>query len=165
MEIARQNAAEAGVTVAFRQGNASDMPFDDENFDLIVCCAAFNYFSDPVGALREMYRVLMPQGKALIIDLRKDTPSRSIYEYVDQDMKEMSPINRMITKWSMVRLKSGHTLKKILKTLSLRPVLRIVRSLRLQSASGWRFGWKKTYNSWLFIASFEGHYDCLFGPH
>jgi len=33
VEIARKNAAEAGLKIDFRLGNASDMPFEDETFD------------------------------------------------------------------------------------------------------------------------------------
>ena len=41
VELARKNAAEAGVRADFRQGNASAMPFADASFDLLVCRAAF----------------------------------------------------------------------------------------------------------------------------
>lgn len=41
VEIARKNAREAGVPVDFRLGNASQLPFADESFDLILCRAAF----------------------------------------------------------------------------------------------------------------------------
>jgi len=81
--IARKNAAEAGVQVDFRHGNASAMPFADDSFDLIVCRAAFKNFSEPVKALAEMRRVLRPGGRAIIIDLRRDTPKQEIDSYVD----------------------------------------------------------------------------------
>jgi ubiquinone/menaquinone biosynthesis C-methylase UbiE len=81
--IARKNAAEAGVQVDFRHGNASAMPFADDSFDLIVCRAAFKNFSEPVKALAEMRRVLKPCGRAIIIDLRRDTPTKEIDAYVD----------------------------------------------------------------------------------
>jgi ubiquinone/menaquinone biosynthesis C-methylase UbiE len=72
VEIARGNAANAGVSIDFREGNASRMPFADETFDFTFCSAAFKNFTDPVGALREMHRVLRPGGSAMILDLRKD---------------------------------------------------------------------------------------------
>ena len=50
VEIADRNAKEAKVDVSFRQGNASDMPFESESFDFILCRAAFKNFADPVGA-------------------------------------------------------------------------------------------------------------------
>src|SRR5262249_4276766 len=67
--IAHDNAVKAGVSVDMRHGNASQMPFDDASFDAIVCEAAFKNFSDPVGALNEMHRVLRAGGEASIVDL------------------------------------------------------------------------------------------------
>ncbi|SDI75910.1 class I SAM-dependent methyltransferase [Nonomuraea jiangxiensis] len=78
VRIAGEKAAEAGVAADFRHGNASAMPFDDESFDFIVCCAAFKNFSDPAGALREMHRVLRPGGRVLINDLRKDVSKEAV---------------------------------------------------------------------------------------
>jgi ubiquinone/menaquinone biosynthesis C-methylase UbiE len=84
VEIARRNASEAGVMVDFRQGNVAEMPFDDNRFDLIVCRAAFKNFTEPVRALAEMRRVLAAGGRALIIDLRRDTPQQTVNQHVDQ---------------------------------------------------------------------------------
>ena len=83
VESARKNAAEAGVQIDFRPGNASAMPFGDETFDLIVCRAAFKNFSEPAKAIAEMRRALKPGGRAMIIDLRRDTPKQEIDAYVD----------------------------------------------------------------------------------
>lgn len=83
VEIARQNAAQTGVDVDFRQGDAAQMPFADGSFDFIICTAAFKNFGDPVGALNEMWRALRPGGKTLIIDLRRDVRMGSINNYVN----------------------------------------------------------------------------------
>jgi ubiquinone/menaquinone biosynthesis C-methylase UbiE len=83
VEIARRNADEVGVRVDFQNGNASQMPFPDESFDFLVCRAAFKNFSDPVGALREMRRVLRPGRKGVVIDLRRDVPMAEIDKYVE----------------------------------------------------------------------------------
>jgi len=84
VEIASQNAAEAQVQVDFRRGNASGMPFQRESFDFVLCRAAFKNFSQPMAALREMYRVLKPGGRARIIDLRKDATMEDIAQAVDE---------------------------------------------------------------------------------
>ena len=83
VEIAQRNTREEGVEIDFRHGNASSMPFEDGVFDLIVCRAAFKNFSEPVGALREMRRTLRSGGKAVVIDLRKDTPREEIDAHVN----------------------------------------------------------------------------------
>ncbi len=64
VEIARANAARAGVRVAFHLGNASSMIFGDNTFDFVLCRAAFKNFSEPVRALEEMHRVLKPGGQS-----------------------------------------------------------------------------------------------------
>jgi ubiquinone/menaquinone biosynthesis C-methylase UbiE len=50
VDIARKKAAEAGVHVDFRQGNASGMPFASDAFDFLLCRAAFKNFGQPVRA-------------------------------------------------------------------------------------------------------------------
>ncbi len=72
-----------GVVARFIHGSASDIPLEDGIFDLIVCRAAFKNFSEPLKALNEMHRVLKPEGKAIIIDLRKDASWDEIVAYVD----------------------------------------------------------------------------------
>jgi ubiquinone/menaquinone biosynthesis C-methylase UbiE len=81
VELANANAAEAGVQVDFRQGNASALPFADDSFDLLACSAAFKNFSEPHKALEEMYRVLRPGGTALVVDLNRDVPMSEIRKY------------------------------------------------------------------------------------
>jgi ubiquinone/menaquinone biosynthesis C-methylase UbiE len=95
LELAHRNAAEAGVEVDFRQGNASAMPFADDSFDLLACSAAFKNFSEPHKALEEMYRVLRPGGTALVLDLRKDVPMSEIRKYFGAI--GLSTINRWMT--------------------------------------------------------------------
>lgn len=98
VEIAQKNAAAARVQVDFRLGNASDMPFDDSSFDLMICQAAFKNFSQPVRAIEEMYRVLSPNGTALIIDLRRDASQEAIEREVDG--MGQNAVNRFLTKWA-----------------------------------------------------------------
>lgn len=82
VEIATANARKASVKVDFQHGNASAMPFADDTFDFILCRAAFKNFSQPLEALNEMHRVLKPEGRALIIDLRKDASMDDISAYI-----------------------------------------------------------------------------------
>src|SRR5262245_35617401 len=97
VRIARENAARAGVAVDIRHGNASAMPFGDASFDFVVCMAAFKNFTDPVGALNEIHRVLKPGGRAAILDLRRDATSTEIDAEVEG--MHLSPLNRWLTRW------------------------------------------------------------------
>ena len=78
VEIGRENARKAGVTVDFRHGDAAAVPFEANSFDLVVCQAAFKNFTEPVCALDEMHRVLRPGGSAIIQDLSKDAANADI---------------------------------------------------------------------------------------
>jgi ubiquinone/menaquinone biosynthesis C-methylase UbiE len=109
VEIALGNARKAGAQVEFRHGDAAQMPFSDDTFDFVICTAAFKNFPDPVRVLDEMFRVLRPGGKALIIDLRRDAPVSEINEYVNQ--LNLSWINSFMTKvtFKYMLLKSAYS--------------------------------------------------------
>jgi len=114
VEIARAKAREAAVEIDFRQGNASHMPLADDLFDFLVCSAAFKNFSEPVQALDEMFRVLKPGGKTLIIDLRPDASSEEIETHIREDMA-LTGINFLLTKWAFqsMLLKRAYTKNEI----------------------------------------------------
>lgn len=113
VEIARRNAAAAGVRAEFRQGDASATPFEAESFDFIFCQAAFKNFSRPVQAIAEMYRVLRPGGTALLVDLRRDASPAGI----EQEIKGMGlgPVNEALTRWTfrLMLLKSAYSVTEI----------------------------------------------------
>lgn len=113
VEIAHANAANAGVQVDFRRGNASAMPFPDNTFDFLLCRAAFKNFSEPTRALQEMHRVLKPGGRALIIDLRRDASRESIRKTVDA--MKLGVVNGTITKltFRFMLLKRAYTKSEI----------------------------------------------------
>ena len=97
VKIAQANAAKAGVSVDFRQGNASAMPFADASFDFVICRAAFKNFSEPVKAINEMFRVLKPGGRAVIHDLKRLASPEAIRTAV-RDM-HLGWFNSMLTSW------------------------------------------------------------------
>jgi ubiquinone/menaquinone biosynthesis C-methylase UbiE len=113
VEIARRNAAEAGLKIDFREGNASAMPFQDNTFDFTFCQAAFKNFSEPVKAIAEMYRVLRPGGLSVISDLRRDASA----EDLEQELKGMGlgPINQFMVRWTFknMLLKNAYTVDEM----------------------------------------------------
>jgi ubiquinone/menaquinone biosynthesis C-methylase UbiE len=118
VEIANRNAAQAHVQVDFQRGNASGMPFQSDRFDFLLCRAAFKNFAAPLGALREMHRVLRPGGRALIIDLRKDTSNESVAKAVDE--MKLGSVNTFLTKgaFRFMLLKRAYTKRDFEEMLS-----------------------------------------------
>lgn len=98
VEIEKQNAKNEGVNVDFKQGNASALPLRDGAFDFIICSAAFKNFSEPLVALEEMYRVLKPDGTALILDMNRNNTK----EDIDKEMQKnnMKGFDRWFVKLS-----------------------------------------------------------------
>jgi len=98
VEIARRNAAEAGLKIDFREGNASAMPFKDNTFDFTFCQAAFKNFSEPVKAIAEMYRVLRPGGISVISDLRRDASAGEIEREIEG--MGLGRLNEFMVRWT-----------------------------------------------------------------
>ncbi len=117
VELARKNAAEEGVRVDFKLGNASAMPFADKSFDLLVCRAAFKNFSEPERALKEMRRVLRPGGTGVIIDLRRDASMTEIKHEVDR--MQLGFWSRLFTRetFRLMLLKRAYTKPELEKML------------------------------------------------
>lgn len=59
-------------------GAAECLPFRDNTFDNVLSVGAFNYFNDPLQALREMARVVKPGGSVIVSDEVPNLPNRMI---------------------------------------------------------------------------------------
>jgi ubiquinone/menaquinone biosynthesis C-methylase UbiE len=71
LEIAQSKFSDQH-NVEFFKTNAIALPFNDASFDLVVTASAFHYFPNPIAALREMHRVLKPNGKVVVMDWCRD---------------------------------------------------------------------------------------------
>jgi ubiquinone/menaquinone biosynthesis C-methylase UbiE len=73
---ARQNMADAALSnvIEIKQGNADNIPFPDDYFNIVVSTASIHHWKQPAVGLNEAYRVLKKEGFALIYDLVSDTP-------------------------------------------------------------------------------------------
>ncbi|MBE9060281.1 class I SAM-dependent methyltransferase [cf. Phormidesmis sp. LEGE 11477] len=78
IDISEQMLAEARQklkgfpNVTFKRGTASQLPFPDRSFDIVVSASSFHYFPEPKKALAEVNRVLKPNGQVIILDWCKD---------------------------------------------------------------------------------------------
>lgn len=66
LEIARKRASEEGVTVTWREGSGEALPFREPAFDLVTCQQGLQFMPDRAKAAREMRRVIVPGGRAVI---------------------------------------------------------------------------------------------------
>jgi ubiquinone/menaquinone biosynthesis C-methylase UbiE len=81
---ARDKAARAGLAVTFRDAPAQSMPLADATFDVAFCTLAMHHLDPDVrsAALREMGRVLRPEGRALIVEFATRRGLRALLQPV-----------------------------------------------------------------------------------
>jgi len=100
IEVSRNKAAQAKLDVTFQLGNIEDIPFPNEYFDVVMCSFMIFHMSEKVRnkGIKEIYRVLKPQGKLLVLDLALPTQpaSRRILKLLlgfmlKHDLKELQP--------------------------------------------------------------------------
>jgi ubiquinone/menaquinone biosynthesis C-methylase UbiE len=71
IEVSRKKAAQAKMDVLFQVGNIQDIPFPNEHFDKVMCSFMIFHMSEKVrnNGIKEIFRVLKPNGKLLVLDL------------------------------------------------------------------------------------------------
>jgi len=67
-------ARHEGVSLELARADACALPYADASFDAATCCGALHLLPDPEGALREMARVLRPEGLLVVTTLVDEPP-------------------------------------------------------------------------------------------
>jgi ubiquinone/menaquinone biosynthesis C-methylase UbiE len=60
--------------VTFTLGDAENLPFEDNSFDIVTCCNSFHHYPHQDQAVREMHRVLAERGRLMLVDGCRDNP-------------------------------------------------------------------------------------------
>jgi len=76
-------AISRGITV--HDAKAENLPFDDNTFDYVLMVTTICFLEDPLQAVREIRRILLPTGKIIIGMLDKDSPLGKMYEMKKHD--------------------------------------------------------------------------------
>lgn len=119
LDLARQNAVEAGVTdrVTLGVGNIYSLDAEDASFDVVIALGVFVYLDRPDVALREMARVTRPGGHiifstpnrialTLLVDPLRNPFLHSLWELVKSALLRSGI--RIRTPWSDKTALNGH---------------------------------------------------------
>lgn len=68
LDLAREKAADRGASVRFEWADALQLPYDDGRFDAVTVGFGVRNFADRDQGLREMFRVLKPGGRLVILE-------------------------------------------------------------------------------------------------
>ena len=61
-------------------GKGEELPFKENSFDNVLCCFVWRNVSDTEKALSEVYRVLKPGGKFILLDMTR--PKNTFYKLI-----------------------------------------------------------------------------------
>jgi ubiquinone/menaquinone biosynthesis C-methylase UbiE len=137
LDHARTNFRLRGLAGAFRHGDAEQMPFDDNTFDLVYSNGVIHHTPNTVGVVREMRRVLKPGGKAIVmvyaenslhywrnlfdaIGVEQGKLARHSMRYIMSESVEISehgsrPLVKVYTKARLLKMFDGFANKRVWK--------------------------------------------------
>lgn len=101
IERSQQKAAQANLDVSFQSGSIDNIPFPDNYFDVVICSFMIFHMSESVRkkGIKEIFRVLKPQGQLTVLDLNLPVRrvSRALMKLFlgfmfKHDLKELIPL-------------------------------------------------------------------------
>jgi ubiquinone/menaquinone biosynthesis C-methylase UbiE len=101
IEVSQRKAAQVKLDVTFQLGSIETIPFPENHFDVVMCSFMIFHMSEEVRrkGIAEIYRVLKPQGRLMVLDLALPTYplSRAIAKVLlgfmlKHDLKELLPM-------------------------------------------------------------------------
>jgi ubiquinone/menaquinone biosynthesis C-methylase UbiE len=126
---------EHGVSATLAKGVAEALPFPDASFDLVILDNVLEHVSDRPGTLREIRRVLKPEGLLYMVT-PKPFSLHSLWNDPHYDLAGLVLLPRRLQIWYFEKIRGGGAgtydvgviptrwrLKKLLREAGLRPIV------------------------------------------
>lgn len=102
LAVARSLAVSVGAEIRWQEGNAASLPFDSGSFDVVLCQHGMQFFPDLAGAIREMYRVLDRDGRAVAMVLQSLDQHPVFKALMESVARHLSiPLSAVMTPFSL----------------------------------------------------------------
>ena len=80
--------------ISFQEGDAEDLPFEDSDFDAVVCNFGIRHFPHPESAIAEAFRVLAPGGRYAFTEwVPPSTTQESFHRIVREAVQAFGDLN------------------------------------------------------------------------
>lgn len=86
IEVANQKGIDGSHFVV---GDAEDLPFDDESFDVVICANSFHHYPRPQRFFDEVARVLRPGGRLVLRDYTAAAPIVWLMNHVEMPLANL----------------------------------------------------------------------------
>ena len=109
--VEREAEARKLPNITTVQGMAEELPFPDAHFDCVISRYSAHHWHDVTAALREVRRVLKPEGRALMIDTAGgETPLLDTHLQAVEILRDPSHIRNYSTReWLALFREAGFT--------------------------------------------------------
>jgi ubiquinone/menaquinone biosynthesis C-methylase UbiE len=97
LAIGRARTEERGVkNISFRTGDAQNLPFDESEFDVVVCRLALHHVQQPTKVVSGMARVCRRGGTVLVEDIHgSEHPTRAAYQDCWEILRDPSHVRAL----------------------------------------------------------------------
>jgi ubiquinone/menaquinone biosynthesis C-methylase UbiE len=135
VELAREHLEALGLDGVVLEGDAERLPFPDDSFDLVTSNGVLHHTPDMEAALREIRRVLRPDGEARLIVYHRDSVhywlTHRLYEGRISKRVPLRDVERSsIDAHPLVRVYSRREYRRVLTRAGFRHVQLAVRHYR-----------------------------------
>jgi ubiquinone/menaquinone biosynthesis C-methylase UbiE len=98
VKLAKENFAQRGLRGAFRVMDGEQLQFRDDSFDVVYCHTVLHFTPDPLQMVREIARVLRPDGVAILMTVNRKSWMNWLRHVMKVEIDHLdSPVFRHMT--------------------------------------------------------------------
>ncbi len=146
IELVQQRFRLYGLPVDARVGDAEKLPFSDNSFDVVYSFGVLHHTPNTPKAVSEVYRVLKPGGRAIIMLYHRHSMHVAIGRAVANISAKYRTVSGTVENWVRAYDGSDNPLGKAYTRAEVRSMFRAFKDLRLSTVDPVRRGLSPSVN-------------------